>query len=224
MKLRALAVLVVILIAPSQGWAVDVLDLRTEYAAASTVGTGAAQRHGRLWRTPLALRHETVDGSRPITVIARLDRKVAWLLVPEQKLAVEMGLDNLGLPGALLSGAGVTQTPLGDEVMAGRRTTRVRVERAATDGTTHFSGLVWTTPEGIIMKIAGTGETQGRKGSLDMSFSEVRVGRQDPALFELPDGFRRLALTGVDFETLLAGVEQLRQLGQGKGSKTAPAQ
>jgi len=210
-----------VLAAGAEG-AANVLDLQTEYSAASAIQTPKGIQRGRVWRTPTALRHETAEEGRSHTVIARIDRKVAWLLVPEQKLAIELGLENFGLPAELLTGQGIKQTPVGQETIAGQRTTKVRVERAANqNGNGRFDGHVWTTSEGIIMKVVGSGENQGRSGNVNMSFSDVRVGRQDPALFELPPGYRRLALVGVDFESLMAGLEQFKALGAPKGKSGA---
>lgn len=199
----------------------NVLDLKTEYSAASTIQTPKGPQHGRVWRTPSAVRHEMTSDPRANTVIARLDRKVAWLLVPEQKLAIEMGLENFGLPTELLTGAGIKQTPVGQETIAGQRTTKVRVERApGPNGNGSFDGHVWTTAQGIIMRIVGAGANQGRSGSVNINFSDVKVGQQDPSLFELPAGYRRLALVGVDFESLMAGLEQFKALGSRQKSGT----
>lgn len=197
-------------------WAINVLDLKTQYAATSVIGSGANVREGRLWRTPNALRHEMVEAGRQQIAIARLDRKLAWLLLPDQRLAIEMGLKSFGLPMGLLTGDGLKQTPVGQETIAGRRTTKVRVEREPGTSGPHFEGFVWTTAEGIVMKVVGTGEHEGRRGAINVSFRDIQPGRQDPALFEVPTGYRRLVLNGVDLQTFLAGLEQLRALGQGR--------
>lgn len=203
--------------------AANVLDLKTEYSAASAIRTPKGVQHGKVWRTPTALRHEMTSDARGHTVIARLDRKVAWLLVPEQKLAVELALNNFGLPAELLTGEGIQQTPVGQETVAGLRTTKVRVERTPkANANGRFDGHVWTTAEGIIMKVVGSGENQGKRGDVNMSFSDVKIARQDPALFELPAGYRRLALVGVDFESLMAGMEQLKGLGSKPARNAAP--
>jgi hypothetical protein len=197
--------------------AANVLDLRTEYSAASAIQTPKGVQRGRIWRTPTALRHELTGESAGHTVIARLDRKLAWLLVPEQKLAIEIGLENFGLPAELLTGNGIKQTPVGQETIGGLRTTKVHVERAlGQNGNGRFDGHVWTTTDGIIMKIVGSGANQNRSGNVNMNFSDVKVGRQDPSLFELPAGYRRLALVGVDFESLMAGLEQFKTLSMPK--------
>jgi hypothetical protein len=203
--------------------AANVLDLKTEYSAASAIQTPKGPQYGRVWRTPTALRHEIANDPRGHILIARLDRKVAWLLVPEQKLAVELALDNFGLPAELLTGTGIKQTPVGQETVAGLRTTKVRVEREPkANANGRFDGHVWTTADGIIMKVVGSGENQGKRGDVNMSFSDVKIARQDPALFELPTGYRRLALVGVDFESLMAGIEQLKALTPKPARNAAP--
>jgi hypothetical protein len=225
MRLLAIAgAFVAAIVAAGAAGATNVLNLQTEYSAASIIQTPKGVQRGRVWRTPTALRHESAEEGRSHTVIARLDRKLAWLLIPEQKLAIELGLDNFGLPAELLTGQGVKQTPVAQETVAGRRTTKVRVERAGSqNGNGRFDGHVWTTAEGIIMKVVGAGENQGRTGSVDMSFSDVKIGRQDPGLFELPTGYRRLALVGVDFESLLAGIEQFKSLSAPKQNRSGAA-
>lgn len=224
MRVARLLGILVLAFGISPGWAASVLDLKTEYSAASTIQTPKGPQHGRLWRTPTALRHESTDGNRQHTVIARLDRKVAWLLVPEQKLAIELGLENFGLPVELLDGNGIKQTPVGQESIAGMRTTKVRVEREpGPNANGRFDGYVWTTAEGIIMKVIGSGENQGRRGVVNLSFSEVRIAHQDPALFEVPAGYRRLALVGLDFESLMAGMEQLKGLTKPNRSGSQPS-
>lgn len=214
MRLARLAALTMVLMAAiSPVRAANVLDLKTEYSAASAIQTPKGTQRGQLWRTPTAVRHDLTEDGRTNTLIARLDRKVAWLLVPEQRLAIELGIENFGLPVEILTGGGIKQTPVGQETIAGMRTTKVRVEREPKPNANgRFDGHVWTTAEGIIMKIVGSGENQGRRGDVNMSFSNVKVAHQDPALFELPAGYRRLALVGVDFESLLAGIEQFKGL------------
>ena len=63
------------------------LDLVVEYSADTVVGTGEqarpGTRPGKLWRTPKALRLETQENSRQQTVIVRVDRNLAVLLVQE---------------------------------------------------------------------------------------------------------------------------------------------
>ena len=77
--------------------AVDVLALKVEYEATSLVGPGEDPPRGRLWRTPTALRHEGGAGGSQV-LVARLDRNVGWLGLPELGMAIQTDLDALDLP------------------------------------------------------------------------------------------------------------------------------
>ena len=82
----------------------NILDLRVEYAAASLIGAGERAAPGRLWRTRAALRHEGTQQGRALTIIARLDRNLGWLVMAEPRLAIETDLSALDLPLDVLKG------------------------------------------------------------------------------------------------------------------------
>ena len=56
------------------------LRLRVEYTATSLIGADEGTTPGRLWRARSALRHEGKRRGRALTVIARLDRNLVWLV------------------------------------------------------------------------------------------------------------------------------------------------
>ena len=197
----------VLALSPTAGARADVLDLKVEYAAESTVGTGERARPGRLWRTPTALRHETIQANRVETVIVRLDRGLAWLLVPELTTAIEMDLSAFALVGALGDGKSVSQKALGSETIAGVQATKYRVTGNG-QGAGAFDGFVWARADGVVLRIDGEGESLGQRGLVALSFTNVRVGRQDPALFEPPAGFRRLAVRAQDAAALMDMIQR----------------
>lgn len=191
----------------------NVLDLRVEYTADSVIGQGDKAVPGRLWRTAQALRHESEQGGKTQVVIARLDRNVGWLLLPDFKLAVEMSLESLNLPVDILrGGGGVKQTVVARETVNGLKTTKVRVERNAGPGA-RFDGFAWVTGDGVIARLQGMGESKGKRGAVDMNFRNVRIARQDPRLFELPGDYRRVRLEGMDLQALIESLEAMRGLG-----------
>src|SRR5262245_37891135 len=155
--LKRLAVLVLIpfLAVPAWSAGVNPWDAKVEYSADSIVGTGDRAKPGRLWRTPNALRQDVVEGGRTQSVIVRLDRGVAWIVVPEQRMVVETDLAGLDLPVDVLFGAKpVKAAMVGRETIDGQRTSKYRVEGATPKGG-QFDGFVWTTPDGVVMKIDG---------------------------------------------------------------------
>jgi hypothetical protein len=191
----------------------NALRLRVEYTATSVIGTDERTGAGRLWRTRSALRHEGTQHGRPLTVIARLDRNVCWLVLSEPRLAIETDLSALDLPlDALNGGGGVQQTREGRERVNGLDTFRIRVERNTGAGT-RFAGDVWATEQGVIARLSGEGQSRGRRGRTLMNFRDVQIGPLDPALFEGPSGLRIVRVKGGDLATLLEAMEAAGQFG-----------
>jgi hypothetical protein len=192
----------------------NVLELAVDYAADSLIGEGERAFHGRLWRTPRALRHETREGGRPHVVVALIDRNLGWLVLPDMRVAIETDLSALDLPMDVLNGGGgLKQTRVGRERMNGLDTTKVRVERRAETGS-RFDGFVWATDQGVIAKLEGQGESRGRRGRTAMSFWNVRIGGLDPALFNAPSGVQLVRVKGGDVGSMIEGLEAMGNLGR----------
>lgn len=192
----------------------NLLQLRVDYTATSFIGAGERTTSGRLWRTRSALRHEGKQGDRLLTVIAQFERNLGWLVMAGAPFAVETDLSALDLPVDVLNGGGgMRQTREGRERVNGLDTTRVRVERSTGTGS-RFTGHVWATDLGVVARLAGEGETRGRRGRTLMNFRDVQVGALAPAVFEAPRGLQIVRVTGGDVGALLEGMEAAGQLGQ----------
>jgi hypothetical protein len=191
----------------------NLLQLRVEYAATSLIETDGPTTPGRLWRTPSALRYDGPQFGHASTVIARLDRNLGWLVMPESRLAFETDLSVLDVPIDVLNGGGsMRQTREGRERVNGLDTIRIRVERNTGSGS-HFAGYVWATDEGVIARLAGKGESRGRRGRTLMNFRDVQIGALDPGLFEVPRGVQIIQVKGGDLAAFLAGMEATGQNG-----------
>ncbi len=192
----------------------SVLELRVEYTATSLNGTDGRNTPGRLWRTHSALRHEGKQHGRSLTVIARLDRNLCWLVMAEPRFAIETDLSALDLPLDVLNGGGdMRQIREGRERVNGLDTMRVRVERIAGSGTS-FTGHIWATDQGVIARLAGEGESRGHRGRALMNFRDVQIGPLDPGLFEAPLGVQLVAVKGGDLAALLEGMEAAGRIGR----------
>jgi hypothetical protein len=192
----------------------SVLELRVEYTATSLSGTDERTTPGRLWRTRSALRHEGKQHGRSLTVIARLDRNICWLVMAEPRFAIETDLSALDLPLDVLNGGGdMRQTREGRERVNGLDTMRVRVERNAGSGSS-FTGHIWATDQGVIARLAGEGERRGRRGRTLMNFRDVQIGSLDPGLFEAPRGVQLVGVKGGDLATLLEGMDAAGKIGR----------
>jgi len=178
------------------------------------IGADERGAPGRLWRTRSALRHEGKRHGRAMTVIARLDRDLFWLVMAEPRFAIETDLSALGVPLEVLNGGGgMRQVREGRERVNGLDTTRIRVERNTGSGS-RFAGHVWATDQGVVARLAGEGESRGRRGRTLMNFRDVQIGPLDPGLFEAPRGAQLVRVNGGDLAALLEGIAAAGQIGQ----------
>jgi hypothetical protein len=202
---------------PWSAWAAsgaNMLQLRVDYTATSLVGADHPTKPGRLWRTRSALRHEGEQHGRLLTVIVQLDRNLGWLMMAGAPFVIETSLSTLDLPLGVLNGSGgMRQTREGTERVNGLNTVRIRVERNTGSGS-RFTGHVWATEQGVISRLAGEGESRGRRGRTLLNFRDVRIGSLDPGLFEPPRGLQIVRVSGGDIATLLEGLEATGQFGQ----------
>ncbi|MBM3537284.1 MAG: hypothetical protein FJX55_05565 [Alphaproteobacteria bacterium] len=212
MRRPSLIVVLAALLVSAAAEAAGPLDLVVEYSADAVIGTGEQARPGKLWRTPMALRLETQENGRPQTVIVRVDRNLALLLVPEMRLAIETDLSGLSLTQALLGSSDrLKSTSLGPDTVEGTRTTRWRVETSDPKAG-WFRGFVWSTDRGVVMKIEGEGEHRNKRGYVHLLFRNVKIAPQDGGLFEPPGDYRRLPVSDTMLDSLLRGIEQLDRM------------
>ena len=191
-----------------------ILQLRVEYTATSLIGTDGRTPPGRLWRSRSALRHEGKQQGRALIVIARFDRNLCWLVMAESGFAIETDLSALDLPlDVLQGGGGMRQIREGRERVNGLDTVRVRVERSTGSGS-RFAGHVWATDQGVIARLAGEGESRGRRGRALVDFLDVHIGPIDPGLFEAPRGVNILQVKGGDFAALIEGMDAAGRMGR----------
>ena len=57
-----------------------------------------------------------------------------------------------------------------------------------------LEGFSWLTDDGILVKNDMQLEAEGRKMQVKTEISDLKVGQQDPALFEVPQGFSKFAM------------------------------
>jgi hypothetical protein len=216
---RVISVLVCVIAAAAPALAApNLLDLKVAYSAETVIGSGDHPRIGHLWRTPTAMRHDMTENGQTETIIVQLDRKAAWMLLPTLKLALGTDLDGLAqLPGAaavLEAGDKLKPVAAGTDVIDGLRATKYHVQMDDPVAG-QFDGYVWSTRQGIILKIDGAGEQNGRRGDIHLQFRNVQVGPQDVALFEPPAAYRHVTVPPAAVGAMIKGIEQMQRLKNG---------
>jgi hypothetical protein len=131
-----------------------------------------------------------MDAFGQITVIIRRrDRGVTWQLMPRERMYIENPTGPKEDPEQMMREGRVKFTELGADNVNGARTTKYRIEVANEDGS-RFDGYHWATSENIPVRMEGM--TQGHR--LQIDYTNIRIGKQDTALFEIPAGYQKMDL------------------------------
>jgi len=180
--------------------------LTTEYSADVVITSGGQTINSRINRTPSALRTETQQRGMTMTAIIRLDRNLGWLLIPGTRNAAEVDLAGFPMLPGLLRNPNANATREGTETIDGMTVTRWRVTGG--EAGARFDGRIWATAEGVVLKVEGESEMNQQRQAFTLIASNVRVARQAPGLFEVPDGYQRIQVPAQLLQALMSG--QLR--------------
>lgn len=147
----------------------------------------------KVYSTEKAVRIEKEERGKQSITIMRLDQKQVWILNPAQKTYIDMG--GMGAAGTEMAsdmaGAKVEREPLGSEQIGAYHCEKFRV-KATYKGQTYTS-IEWDAKElgGFLVKQAD------EKGTWSKEYQNVKLGPQDPSLFEIPSGYQKIDLAGM---------------------------
>jgi len=167
----------------------------------------------KMYQAPDRQRMDFDEGGKQ-SMIFRPDKKVSWIVMPEQKMYLEMSLEEGKAkgPGTRtrdMSDCSVTQKPSGKEVVNGVDTTRSDVDVSCPDGA-KYTGKVWMSKEGIMVKMDATAKDgSGTKGRVRMELKNLKVGKLAPGTFEVPSGYKPMKMPGMgDFKESMGSPPQ----------------
>lgn len=135
--------------------------------------------------------------------ISRMDKKVMWILMPEQKMYMEQAFD----PGKMMVSSGkvegeLERTPLGKDTVDGRVAEKYKV-------TYEIQG----TRNEMYQWIEGGSNFPLKTASLDGSWSaeyrNINTGPQPDSLFEVPDGYKKFSADMPDMGDMMKGMEKV---------------
>ncbi len=158
-----------------------------EYSAVQHIETVPGPFLNRIYIAGDRERQDASLGGKTVTTIIRRDKGVAWLLIPEQKLYEEVEVANASvtsLPGQLDPQRG---TRLGEERLDGQRVSKIAMPM--NEG--RQVAYAWVSPEGLVLKAMIPADEKTGRPEARLRLQNVQFGRQDSALFELPEGYRR---------------------------------
>ena len=192
--------------------ALDVLDARVSYIASFYVASGDKGTYrGQVWHMPGKERrdYQTTGGGQILMV--RRDLDAAYLLKPSGKWYVGLGLKAVGALAGGLDAMQVERKKLHDETVAGVKATRWSVHATSPKG--RFDGDIWTSREGIVVKLVGmVADENGMASPVEMGLSNLKVVDVDPVTFDLPRGWFGMDLRSVPPEKIQQAVESLKPM------------
>jgi len=199
-------------------WAAQLSRPQVEYSADSVMQTEESTTEQHVYVTPAKERRETLTGSGDGSVqIFRHDTKVMWLLMPSEKMYMEhsMGKNKGNDP----SQWDFEETVMGDETLNGVKVTKYKTIATSTDGK-KYGGFSWRTKEGISVKTDLLYKEGNEKKRMMTELKNLKIGRQDPQLFEIPKGYTKLDMGGMMGGAM--GREGMGQPGMGRPGMNRP--
>jgi hypothetical protein len=199
-------------------WAAQLSRPQVEYSADSVMQTEDSTTEQHVYVTPAKERRETLTGSGDGSVqIFRYDTKVMWLLMPSENMYMEhsMGKNKGNDP----SQWDFVETVMGDETLNGVKVTKYKTIATSTDGK-KYGGFSWRTKEGISVKTDLLYKEGNEKKRMMTELKNLKIGRQDPQLFEIPKGYTKLDMGGMMGGAM--GREGMGQPGMGRPGMNRP--
>jgi len=176
-------------------WAGRLNRPQVEYSADSTMQTEDNTIEQHVFVTPAKERRESLAESGDGAVqILRFDNKVMWQLMPSEHMYMEHSMEKN--KGNDPSQWDFQETVMGEEVLNGMKVTKYKTIATSTDGK-KYGGFSWRTKEGISIKTDLLYKEGNEKKRMMTELKNVKIGQQDPKLFEVPEGFTKFDMAGM---------------------------
>ncbi|MGE0373407.1 MAG: DUF4412 domain-containing protein [Gammaproteobacteria bacterium] len=175
------------------GAAMALEPARVDYSADEIMETAEMSIEGRAYYSAGKSRREMLMQGMRQVMITRPDKKVMWTLMPEQRMYMEIKLGDAGAGQGDLSGYEVEQTTVGPEEVNGVMTTKSKVVVTGEKGD-KMGGFWWMSDDGIVVKMDVIAMDKGSKARIKKELRNIKIGSQDPALFEIPAGYEKMSM------------------------------
>lgn len=202
--LRDAGLLTCVLLVPLAVVAASPPEVKIDYSADSTMETeDGMTMKSRIYHTVDKERLE-MGSSDGMTSIIRKDKKVVWQLMGT--MYMEMPMDASNASG--MNAFDITeQAEVGSETINGLKTTKSKIVAVKKDGSGKFGGFFWTTKEGITVKMDMLSKEGDKKMRMTSELSNLKIEKQDPALFEIPAGY-----TKNDMGAMMGGMPNIEDM------------
>ncbi len=193
----SLAIILAVSCTAALTWAAPQNRPQAEYSADSTMQTEDGTIQQKIFVTPTKERKEMLTGSGDGGImIFRFDSKVLWILMPSEKMYMENSMAGGQSQRDDPAQWTYEDTAMGDETLNGVKVTKYKTIATSTDGK-KYGGFSWRTKEGINLKQDLLYKEGNEKKRMLTELTNVQIGRQDPKLFEISEGFTKFDMGGM---------------------------
>ncbi len=163
---------------------------KAEYSADMSFESADGVMSGKVYSARDKERREYLDQGEKTVMIIRHDKKVVWILQPEDKTYMETKISKGGRKDDL-SSYKIEQTSIGPETINGVKTTKSKIIMTGPGGN-KLGGFYWKSKEGIVVKMDAIAVDKKSKDRIKNELTNLKVGKQDPSLFEIPAGYEKM--------------------------------
>lgn len=186
------------------------LTPKVEYSADQTLETAEATMTGKVYVTPTKERREMNVSGQTMSMIIRRDKKLGWTLMPSEKMYMEMSFDQvLSQQPENPDNYKIETTAMGSETINGVATEKTKVVMTNKQDGSKMSGFWWITKDSIVMKMDVKAEQRGESGRVKLTLSNLKIGKQNASLFEIPAGYSKMTMPSMqNIQDMMRAAEQ----------------
>lgn len=162
---------------------------KVDYSADEYMETEQVNMKAKVYHTGGKERREQDMGGMQQIQIIRRDKNLIWMLMPQQKMYMEMPLEEGKGKSADVSGYKIEESSvIGEEVVNGVKATKSKVIMSDSKGN-KLGGFIWNTKENITVKMDLLAKAEGSKMRMKTELKNLKIGKQDSKLFEIPSNY-----------------------------------
>jgi Domain of unknown function (DUF4412) len=176
--------------APSHGAPLPVPTV--SYSADRTIETEAGTMTGKVYATRGMARSETTMSGMTTVMILRHDKQLGYMLMPAQHMYQQLDFAQAQKQSGAQASDQVDITQVGSETVEGQSTTKYKM--LMKDGSA--GGFIWITSDGIPVKMDMLSKNGREKMRMTLTLTNLKIGAQDPQLFEVPADYKALPKLG----------------------------
>lgn len=163
---------------------------KVEYSGDNTI---EAEGHSMKMKVFAAKEKQRIEMNDPkmgmnTILIMRFDKKVGWNLMPDQKMYNEVNFEDMRKNSGDMRECSYDYKEAGSESVNGVSASKAHATVKCPDG--DYEGDFWFTADSIGVKMEMKGKTKdGKSVAMKQEMSNLKVGKLDPSLFEIPSGY-----------------------------------